>query len=110
MLVSVKFLGGPLNNCVKKLDDYISIMESAQIQNRDQSILDLGLDGENNNDLVDNVVTYRTSGLKDDKYTYFIPDGTDWHDYKTLRKIYFKNHKDDKKTDDKTTVILIQPD
>lgn len=87
---TIKLLGGPNKNKIVVIPANESSIIVFEKFDKDQLILDF-YNEESPDKVVSNIKKFRyvDSGIKDDRFSYFIPERKEWFDYKKLRDIYY---------------------
>lgn len=87
---TIKLLGGPARNKIEVVPATDSSFVVFSLFNKDQLVLDF-YNNESSDKVISNIKEFRyvDSGIKDDRFNYFIPENKQWFDYKKLRDIYY---------------------
>lgn len=87
---TIKLLGGPARNKIEVVSSLDSSFVVFTLFQKDQLVLDF-YNEESSDKVISNIKTFRyiDSGIKDERFSYFIPEGKNWFDYKKLRDIYY---------------------
>ncbi len=87
---TIKLLGGPARNKIEVISSADSSFVVFTFFQKDQLVLDF-YNNESPDKVVSNIKTFRyiDSGIKDERFNYFIPENKKWFDYKKLRDIYY---------------------
>lgn len=87
---TIKLLGGPARNKIEAIPLNDRSLEVFTLFDKEQLMMDFYND-KSSNEIISNIKKFRyvDSGIKDDRFSYFIPERKEWFDYKKLRDIYY---------------------
>ena len=87
---TIKLLGGPARNKIEVISSADSSFVIFTLFQKDQLVLDF-YNNESSDKVISNIKEFRyvDSGIKDQRFNYFIPENKQWFDYKKLRDIYY---------------------